>query len=79
MEKKENGFWTYYHNNGQKAREGNFSKGKREGTHKYWYANGNPRGTGNFKNDKYDGKWTTYQEDGKEIIEQVYKNGELVK
>lgn len=77
--KKENGPWTYWHENGQKAREGSFSEGMRTGTHTYWYPNGKLRGVGNFRNDKYDGKWTMYKEDGSEVIEQFYKNGELVK
>jgi antitoxin component YwqK of YwqJK toxin-antitoxin module len=77
--KKENGLWTYWHDNGQKAREGSFDEGKRTGTHTYWYPNGKLRGVGNFKNDKYDGKWTMYNEDGTETIEQIYKDGELVK
>jgi antitoxin component YwqK of YwqJK toxin-antitoxin module len=77
--KKENGLWTYWHENGQKAREGSFDQGKRTGTHTYWYPNGNVRGIGNFKNDKYDGKWTMHKEDGSETIEQLYKDGELVK
>ena len=76
---KEEGFWTYWHENGTKAREGNFKKGKREGTHKYWYASGILRGEGNFKNDQYDGKWLMYKEDSSEVVEQIYKNGELVK
>lgn len=77
--KKENGFWTYWHENGQKAREGSFEEGKRTGEHIYWYTNGNLRGVGNFKNDKYDGKWIMYNEDGSEKTEQFYKGGELVK
>ena len=77
--KKENGLWIYWHENGQKAREGSFDEGKRTGTHTYWYPNGNLRGVGNFKNDKYDGKWTMHKEDGSETIEQFYKDGALVK
>ena len=77
--KKENGLWTYWHDNGQKAREGHFAEGKRVGTHTYWYANGNVRGIGNFTDDKYDGKWTMYKEDGSEVLEQFYRNGELLK
>ena len=76
--KKENGFWTYWHENGQKAREGSFNEGKRTGTHTYWYPNGTLRGVGNFKNDKYDGKWIMYKEDGSQTIEQFYKDGEPV-
>ena len=77
--KKENGYWTYWHENGKKARQGNYLDGKREGTHTYWYPNGNSRGIGNFKNDKYDGKWTMYNEDGTKVSEQIYKDNALVK
>ncbi|MBS1666863.1 MAG: hypothetical protein JST58_05740 [Bacteroidetes bacterium] len=76
--KKENGVWVYWHENGQKAREGSFAEGQRTGTHTYWYPNGHIRGVGNFKNDKYDGKWTMYKEDGSDPIEQFYKDGELI-
>ena len=77
--KKENGSWIYWHENGKKARRGNFLDGKREGTHTYWYPNGKLRGIGNFKNDKYDGKWIMYNEDGMQISEQIYKDNALVK
>lgn len=33
---KETGLWTYWHRNGQKAREGRFVNGQRQGTHTYW-------------------------------------------
>ncbi|MDB5256020.1 MAG: hypothetical protein JWM14_715 [Chitinophagaceae bacterium] len=76
--KKEKGFWTYWHDNGQKAREGSFTLGKREGTHTYWYPNGKIRGIGNFKHDVYDGEWIMYKEDGSDTIRQFYKKGKLV-
>ncbi len=72
--KKEYGFWVYWHENGQKAREGSFDKGIPTGVHSYWYPNGNLRGVGNFKNGKYDGKWTMYNEDGSDKIEQYYED-----
>ncbi len=77
--KKENGLWVYWHENGQKAREGHFEEGIKTGIHTYWYKSGNLRGVGSFKNDKYEGKWTMYKEDNSESIVQFYKNGELVK
>jgi MORN repeat variant len=76
--RKENGFWVYWHENGQKAREGNFDEGKKIGMHTYWYPNGNLRGVGNFKNDKYNGKWTQYKGDGSEPVVQYYKDGVLI-
>ncbi len=75
---KENGFWEYWHYNGNKAREGEFVNGKPNGTHKYWYENGNLRAIGNWKNGIYDGKWEMYNEDGKEKTIQVYQDGKLV-
>jgi|GEM_PF-872011 len=72
---KENGFWEYFHSNGNKAREGEFIDGKPNGTHKYWYENGNLRALVNWKNGVYEGKWEMYSEDGKETIVQMYKNG----
>jgi antitoxin component YwqK of YwqJK toxin-antitoxin module len=76
---KEDGFWTYWYDNGKKAREGNFTQGKQEGTHKYWFPDGRLRAEGTFKNDKYDGKWIMYKEDGSGSVEQTYKNGEIIK
>lgn len=78
-DKKENGLWMYWHENGQKAREGSYHVGMRTGQHTYWYSNGNLRGIGSFKNDEYDGKWTMYSEDGKEVVEQFYKKGKEIK
>jgi len=77
--KKEDGFWTYWHENEKKAREGGYTNGLRTGTHTYWYKNGNIRGVGNFKNDKYHGKWTMHKEDKSEVVEQLYKKGKLIK
>ena len=77
--KLENGVWTYWHEGGQKAREGKCSGGKREGIHTYWYPNGKLRGVGSFVNDEYDGKWMMYKEDGTETTEQIYKKGKLVR
>ncbi len=76
--KKEDGFWVFWHKNGQKAREGSFEQGKRIGTHKYWYPSGKLRGVGNFWNDTYHGKWTMYKEDGVEKEEKFYKEGKLI-
>ena len=77
--KVEEGIWTYWHKDGQKAREGKYVGGKREGIHTYWYPNGKFRSVGSFADDKYDGKWTMYKEDGTETVEQVYKKGKQVK
>lgn len=77
--KKEDGLWTYWYENGQKAREGDFIDGKRTGTHTYWYASGKLRAIGNFSNDEYDGKWTIYNEDGSGAAEATYKNGQMLK
>jgi antitoxin component YwqK of YwqJK toxin-antitoxin module len=75
---KEDGFWEYWNENGNKAREGEFVDGKPNGNHKYWYENGVLRGIGGWKNGVYDGKWEMYNENGKEKIIQNYKNGKLI-
>lgn len=75
---KQNGYWEYWNENGNKAREGEFVDGKPNGTHKYWYENGILRGIGDWKIGVYDGKWEMYNETGKEKTVQLYKDGKLV-
>jgi antitoxin component YwqK of YwqJK toxin-antitoxin module len=74
-----NGYWEFWHPNGEKAREGNYIDGKQDGTHKYWFQNGILRGLGNWKNGDYHGIWETYSIDGKEKTIQVFKDGKEIK
>jgi len=49
--KKGNGTFTYFYDNGQKEKQVDFIKKKREGTYHGWYKSGEKLGTGNYQDD----------------------------
>lgn len=65
--------------NGQKAREGHFLNGHREGMHTYWYETGKVRGVGSFEHDSYEDTWTMYVENGTQQSIQTFHARKLVK
>jgi len=62
---REEGYWIYWYENGQKESEGNYKDGKKDGFWIYWYENGQKDLEGNYKNGKKDGFWISWYENGK--------------
>ncbi len=86
---KQDGLWTYYHENGNIKGKGNFLSGDggnvsevsgiprngRNGIRKFFYEEGQKDLEGTYKNGKRDGQWTKWYENGKKESEGTFKDG----
>jgi antitoxin component YwqK of YwqJK toxin-antitoxin module len=54
---KQNGEWTMWYENGQRAAVDHYRDGVQNGSHTSWYANGGKAIEGNYRNGKRDGVW----------------------
>lgn len=63
--------------NEQKAAEGLFQDGQRQGLWTWWYDNGQKWLEGEFLNNKKQGLWTTWDSDGKKLSEIMFEAGEV--
>ena len=78
-EEKEVGQYLLWHENGQKASEGNYKDGQKDGQHLWWYEDGKKEYERNYKNGELDGLWTRWYKNGKKEFERYYKDGKEVK
>ena len=69
------GFTITWHENGQKAIEGNFINGRREGIRTSWYENGQKYSEENYINGRQKGTHTNWHENGQKSYEGKYING----
>ena len=67
-----------WHDNGQKAEEGSFKDGKRDGDWTWWYENGYKKYEVNYKANLNNGKWIKWDENGQIVIEAVYNNDKCI-
>ncbi|HET6225663.1 MAG TPA: hypothetical protein VFF27_05245 [Bacteroidia bacterium] len=63
-DKKRDGLWKSFYDNGTPWSETTFKDGKKEGKTTTWYENGQKRYEGFFKNDVESGRWVFWNEDG---------------
>ena len=63
-DKKKEGTWTSYFENGKKNSESVFKNGVNNGYSMVWYPNGNVHYFGDYTDGKRSGKWTFYDESG---------------
>jgi len=88
INKKREGFWISWYENGQlnatnsrvaiKYFEGNYKDGEKEGHFIFYYdENGKKSLEGNYKNGKEEGFLITWNRNGQKIIDNNYKNGNL--
>jgi len=74
---------TEWHSNGNKKLEQNFKNGLKNGLYTRWYSNGRKQVEGKYianidKNRQHKiGVWSYWNENGKQIRSQIYKDGEL--
>lgn len=68
---------TGYHENGQKAWEGEYRDGKREGPFTTWAANGTRTGLSQVEGGLVHGTSTQWAADGRKIREETYQRGKL--
>ena len=64
------------YDSGQKANEGNFKDGEKDGKWTWWYENGQKESEGNWKDGKEEGKWTEWYQNGQIKSEKNYKDWE---
>jgi|ETNmetMinimDraft_13_1059891.scaffolds.fasta_scaffold37847_2 antitoxin component YwqK of YwqJK toxin-antitoxin module len=72
---KFDGLYTFWHDNGQKRREGTYKDGKFDGEWTYWYEDGKKKDEGTYKNGEKDGLYTSWHENGQKQREGTYKDG----
>ncbi|MEL7002533.1 MAG: TonB family protein [Bacteroidota bacterium] len=73
-----NGYWEYYHKNGNVHSSGNYSLGIEVGVWSYYHENGKLSKTGAYENGLKTGKWTYYDENGVKTSEGAYnKNARM--
>ncbi len=78
-DKKRNGIWYFYSENGQELSVTMYEHGLRQGYTVVKYPTGVLHYRGEYKNDKMIGVWTTYDESGKMISEATYdEEGKLI-
>ena len=74
------GRWTFWHENGQKAKEGERKNEKPEGVWTSWHDNGQKSAEGEYKNGKKEGRWTYWFRfgGGPNMYSGIYKAGEWI-
>lgn len=63
-DKKRDGLWKSWYENGLPWSGTTFKEGRKNGRTTTWYENGKKRYEGFFTNDKESGRWTFWKEDG---------------
>ncbi len=71
-DKKRDGKWTYWYENGKLWSEGSFIGGKSEGKRTTYFENGKVRYEGYYKVDMRVGKWRFFDENGRLLQEVDY-------
>jgi antitoxin component YwqK of YwqJK toxin-antitoxin module len=71
------GHWTYQYWKGEKWKEGDYVKGKKNGKWTYWFENGQVLMEGNFRSDLEDGEWKSWYENGNQKDIGNYQMGRM--
>jgi len=69
------GKYISYWDNGEKAQEGNYVDGKRQGNWITWHRNGQKMEQGKYKDDAMSGKWEAFFKSGQNEYDKNYLNG----
>jgi hypothetical protein len=75
---KQNGEWTLWYDNGQKASIDHYQDGVQDGDHIGWYTNGKISAMGRYKNGKREGVWKRWDPQGFRNWEETYKDDKQV-
>jgi antitoxin component YwqK of YwqJK toxin-antitoxin module len=75
---KQNGEWTMWYDNGQKASIDHYKDGVQDGEHIGWYTNGKISAIGQYRNGKREGVWKRWDPQGFRNWEEVYKDDKQV-
>jgi len=69
------GPYAEWHENGRKAAEGTFLRGRKHGAWNDWYANGQPKMSVRYIKGRASGPWTAWYENGTKKWEVTFRNG----
>lgn len=72
--KKRDGLWSYWYDNGNLWSQGTYSNGKSEGKRTTYFENGKIRYEGFYKDDMRVGKWKFFEENGSLLKELDYSS-----
>nr|WP_321412400.1 tetratricopeptide repeat protein [uncultured Carboxylicivirga sp.] len=76
----QDGPWSFYFSNGNLNSKANYVDGKLNGEYKVFYHNGMIESTRNFNSaDEIEGQLAFYNRNGELYLEEIYKNGVIVK
>ncbi|MCB9733126.1 MAG: toxin-antitoxin system YwqK family antitoxin [Deltaproteobacteria bacterium] len=67
--------WTFWHDNGQKEKEGTFRDGEASGRWTFWYPDGQVMFDGGFEDGQEQGPWSGYYPDGAKRFGGEYEKG----
>jgi len=69
------GYFEWYHSNGNLSQQGNFENGKHVGEHLSYYEDGNIEFKGNYINGELNGAFETYYPSGKLLLKTTFSDG----
>jgi len=75
---KQDGEWTLWYDNGQKASIDHYKDGVQDGEHIGWYTNGKISAMGQYKDGKREGVWKRWDPQGFKNWEETYKDDKQV-
>ncbi|MGQ1889590.1 tetratricopeptide repeat protein [Thermophagus sp. OGC60D27] len=78
QEKKEEGLWIYFHNNGEMMAKGVFVNGEKDGKWEYFYRNGQIKESETYQNGNLHGTYYSFHENGNKKLEVNYTNGNII-
>jgi antitoxin component YwqK of YwqJK toxin-antitoxin module len=78
LNKKRNGKWIAWYDNGVVWSIGYYNEGLKNGSSKVYYPNGEVRYEKHYVNDTAEGAWLFYNENGEPIGKAIYEKGELI-
>ena len=79
FEKMQKNVYTEFYDDGTVKSKSEVSKGLKNGKYIALYPDGKQQVTGKFKENKKDGTWKFYNENGKQIRKEKWKNGVFIK
>lgn len=72
------GDWVMWNEGGHKKSEGTYENGLKEGDEVVWHLNGRVSQRRSYRKGLKDGRWTYWDRQGRLIIEELYRDDELI-
>ncbi len=78
VEPLRHGMSVTFYANGQRESEGNYQRGRRNGSFAWWYPNGQQKTVGEYQNDAEQSEWTWWHENGMKQASGKFADGRRV-